>query len=132
MKKDNKIISELIDIESIEELSNAIVKQAFDDYISALAKEKKLDEAVKKNNERLKDCMRFFKSDWCKQLTNVEPKVIIKIAEIKAKYSLWRDALACNSCPKSCQECIHKKELDSWKEWHEGNRKCLKRKRCFK
>lgn len=63
----------------IENLKNAIVERAFDDYMAAIEGKKVAD---KKPKWVIEECETFFKSDWCKSLTNgiIDPDVFVREA----------------------------------------------------
>ena len=54
--------------EAYENLANAIVELAILDYKKAKAS---------KNYGKVKECERFFNSEWCKMLTNLDINKII-------------------------------------------------------
>lgn len=56
-----------------EDLANAIVKQAVDDYQMGL-----LSEMTSENRKYVRECEEFFKSGWCQSLTKVDGNVIIE------------------------------------------------------
>ena len=60
--------------EGIENLTNAIILQAVKDYRKAL---KGLSLNGKSSNAVITDCERFFRSDWYRQLTNVDGEYLI-------------------------------------------------------
>ena len=60
--------------EGLENLTNAIILQAVKDYRKAL---KELSLNGKSSNAVITDCERFFRSDWCRQLTNVDGEYLI-------------------------------------------------------
>lgn len=61
-----------------EDLANAIILQAINDYAYADRKEDaKKAEAIKN------ECVRFFKSKWITCLTNVDPDYLLRVAEEK-------------------------------------------------
>ncbi len=65
-----------------EDLANAIVIQAVDDYLAA---HKTLHDDSDNYRAKLmqKDVLDFLKSDWYKELTNVDPRIIIGHLENK-------------------------------------------------
>ena len=60
--------------EGIENLTNAIVLQAVKDYRKAL---KGLSLDGKSSTTVIADCERFFRSEWYRQLTNVDGEYLI-------------------------------------------------------
>jgi hypothetical protein len=60
-----------------EELANAIVLQAVKDYRDALKKlsRGRKNEAAQQTKEQ---CLRFFRSGWFSQLTEIEPEFLIR------------------------------------------------------
>lgn len=63
--------------EAYLELANAIVIQAANDYRAAAIKLKKNPDDV--NAWKMKrECVRFFNSKWCRELTNADPKKILE------------------------------------------------------
>ena len=69
--------------EGIENLTNAIVLQAVKDYRKAL---KGLSLNGKSSAAVVADCERFFRSDWYRQLTNVDGEYLI--ANIRKEYGI--------------------------------------------
>lgn len=63
----------------MENLANAIVTQAAKDYEDALRNE---------NAGRIKECERFFRSNWYRQLTTVDGEYLIERLRKKAKEPL--------------------------------------------
>ena len=63
-----------IEREGIENLTNAIILQAVKDYRKAL---KGLSLNGKSSTAAIADCERFFRSDWYRQLTNVNGEYLI-------------------------------------------------------
>lgn len=58
-----------------EDLANAIVAQAVDDYRRLLRGKRIIDNLTRKTN--IKECEEFFLSDWFHLLTNVDGQTII-------------------------------------------------------
>ena len=63
-----------IEREGIENLTNAIILQAVKDYRKAL---KGFSLNGKSSAAVIADCERFFRSDWYKLLTTVDPEMLI-------------------------------------------------------
>ena len=62
-----------------EDLANAIILQAINDYAYADIKEEDAKKAEAVKNE----CVRFFKGKWITLLTNVDPDYLLRVAEEK-------------------------------------------------
>lgn len=60
-----------------ENLANAIIKQAADDYRKAL-KALSLNSRNKEAQATVKECEDFFRSDWYKQLTSLDGEYLIR------------------------------------------------------
>lgn len=65
-----------------EDLANAIVVQAVDDYLAA-HKTLHDDPDNYRAKKMQKDVLDFLKSEWYKELTNVDPRIIIGHLENK-------------------------------------------------
>ena len=73
----------MINDEGIENLTNAIVLQAVKDYRKAL---KGFSINGKSSSAVIADCERFFRSEWYRQLTNVDGEYLI--TNIRKEYGL--------------------------------------------
>ncbi len=75
-KKDNVLVPD----SCWEDLANAIVVQAVDDYLAA---QKVMNDDPDNCNARLvqKDILAFLKSDWYRELTGVDPRSIVRHLE---------------------------------------------------
>lgn len=69
--------------EGIENLANAIILQAVKDYRKALSG---FSLNGKSSTAVIADCERFFRSDWYRQLTNVDSEYLI--ITIRKEYGL--------------------------------------------
>lgn len=69
--------------EGIQNLANAIILQAVKDYRTAL---RGLPLNGKSSTAVIADCERFFRSDWYRQLTNVDGEYLI--INIRKEYGL--------------------------------------------
>ena len=63
-------------IEGYEDLANAIVKRAAIDQQKALCED---------NQKVIKECLKFFKSKWYRNLTNLDGNMLARMLEIEAK-----------------------------------------------
>ena len=71
--------------EAYENLANAIVLSAVDDYKSALLRQKRNPESISAA-EDVKRLEKFFYSDWFEVLTNLDPSYLIrKLKEMVAE-----------------------------------------------
>ena len=70
-------MEELLGINPIEELANAIVYRAAKDYKRALRRLKK-DPEDEKMQIRKEEVENFFRSQWCCQLTDLNGEVLIE------------------------------------------------------
>lgn len=67
-----------ISIKPYQNLAEAIILSAVQDYRDALTdKGSKHMTHVKSNNAIIKECEKFFKSDWFRVLTNVDGEMIM-------------------------------------------------------
>ena len=73
----------MINEDDIENLTNAIVLQAAKDYRKAL---KGFSLNGKSSTAVVADCERFFRSEWYRQLTNVDGEYLI--INIRKEYGL--------------------------------------------
>lgn len=69
----------IYDEKDVRNLAGAIVIQAAKDYEDSLRNG---------NNERIKECERFFRSKWYRELTNVDGEYLIERLREKAKEPL--------------------------------------------
>ena len=60
-----------------EELANAIVLQAVKDYRTAEWRVRRYANA-KKSQDRVRECERFFRSDWFRALTDINGEDLIR------------------------------------------------------
>ena len=60
-----------------DELAKAIVIQAVEDYKRALKERKELENKLMLVNSRITECEKFFESEWCKELSNIEDSTYI-------------------------------------------------------
>lgn len=60
-----------------EELANAIITRAAEDYRTAL---------VRKSKMKIKSLERFFRSDWCHFLTSIDTEYIIERIRKESNY----------------------------------------------
>jgi len=67
-------------IDPYEKLARAIVLQAVKDYRDALKKLKKRPDYVPAE-KTIKEVERFFHSDWYKELTTIEPEILLRKLE---------------------------------------------------
>lgn len=67
-----------------ENLANAIIKQAADDYRKAL-KALSLNNRNKQAQATVTECETFFRSDWYKELTSVDGEYLIRLLKEEAR-----------------------------------------------
>lgn len=76
--------------EAYENLSNAIIVQAFEDHMGAVRTmrtfswDKKCKEYLQAQRTK-EECERFFRSDWFKCLTTVDGEALIRVLERREK-----------------------------------------------
>ena len=77
-----------------DELAKAIVIQAVEDYKRALKEQKELENKLMLVNSRITECEKFFESEWCKELSNIEDSTyIIDNARKTAKEELKNEVV---------------------------------------
>lgn len=89
----------------VNNLLEAIMKQAAQDYINAMNNRKigGIDpNAVRTQIEG------FFRSKWFQLLSggNIDPEACIKVCKERGNYAIWREKKKCNSC--KYKKCPHK------------------------
>ena len=91
----------------VEELANAIVIHAVDDYIRGIIDKHKAKERLMRAESTILECETFFKSEWYAMLTEVDPQKIMDIAVIQANYLMWQQK------KRLCQMQVYRKRLPS-------------------
>ena len=66
-----------------EELANAIIIQAVKDYRTALRKK---CSSHKSDDYKIKECEKFFRSEWYRILTKVDGEMLIRKLQEECKY----------------------------------------------
>ena len=107
-----------------EDLGNAIIKQAHEDYLEALLLDHKA-ELMKNRAARLKrDVLSFYGSEYYYSLTNVSPDILIETAKKQRDYIIWQNNHGCKTCIH--KDCQHKSPRANWKAFSDGARDCIK------
>lgn len=78
MKNEKVTIKEDVSYDPYEELGNAIVIQACHDYKKAYKQSLRRSGIVGKADEELAELEEFFRSDWYKQLTEVDGEYLME------------------------------------------------------
>ncbi|MBE6707515.1 MAG: hypothetical protein E7577_07755 [Ruminococcaceae bacterium] len=78
MKNEKVTIKEDVSFDPYEELANAIVIQACHDYKKAYKQSLRRSGIVGEADEELAELEAFFRSDWYKQLTEVDGEYIME------------------------------------------------------
>lgn len=110
-----------------EELANAIVLQAKDDYIEALVQERELLAKLNRTRAEIAKCVEFFNSERYSGLTDVNPSVVIETAKRQAHYIYWRQTKGCSKCSVSKNGCPHRANKGNWRLWYDGDKICCKK-----
>ena len=107
----------------IENLSNAVVEQAHEDYLQALLLENKAIRILSKAAKLKRSVLTFYGTKWYYSLTQVDPAILIDTARKQADYIIWQKQHGCENCDKDT--CPHRVERANWKMWADGRRVCL-------
>ena len=78
MKNEKVKIKEEVHYDPYEELGNAIVIQACNDYKKAYKQSLRRSGIVGETDEELAELEEFFRSDWYKQLTEVDGEYLME------------------------------------------------------
>ena len=78
MKNEKVTIKEDVSYDPYEELANAIVIQACNDYKKAYKQSLRRSGIVGEVDEELAELEAFFRSDWYKQLTEVDGEMLME------------------------------------------------------
>ena len=78
MKNEKAKIKEEVNYDPYEELGNAIVIQACNDYKKAYKQSLRRSGIVGEADEELAELEEFFRSDWYKQLTEVDGEYLME------------------------------------------------------
>ena len=78
MKKEKTTIKEECNYDPYEEIANAIVIQACNDYKKAYKQSLRRGGFVSEANAELAELEEFFRSDWYKQLTEVDGEFLME------------------------------------------------------
>ena len=109
-----------------DNLGNAVIEQAHEDYLEALLLEHKAILLLNKA-ERLKaSVLTFYGNKWYYSLTNVDPGTLIDTARKQADYIIWQKNHRCEKCDMDESKCPHKTLRANWKMWADGRRTCIK------
>lgn len=117
---------DVFDQRACEDLANAIVVQAIEDYVDAMVDKHQAELMLQKAESMIIDCETFLKSDWYKQLTKVEAAALAEVARKQADYIIWQQAKGCLTCKH--KTCPHKVRKQNWIAWVDGDHACIKEK----
>lgn len=117
---------DVFDQRACEDLANAIVVQAIEDYVDAMVDKHQAEEKLRKAESMIIDCEKFLKSDWYKQLTKVESAALVEVARKQADYIIWQKGKGCPTCKH--ETCKHKIKKQNWMDWCNGDHACAKEK----
>ena len=69
-----------------EDLANAIVLQAVSDYRNAIKRMRTHPEEATSHKRRKKEVERFIRSDWFKELTSLDPAILLEKLKEEARH----------------------------------------------
>lgn len=103
---------------NLENLANAIILKACDDY--KLAYRGYEVEGIS-SKQTVKSCEKFF------HLLNsrIDPDKLIETLKIQANYAEWRHLHRCGSCSKKPSDCIHR-DGKHWTAYERKDLYCIK------
>lgn len=78
-------------VESWDALAKGIVTQGVDDYKQALNKKRALERELHSINKTIVECEKFFNSQWCKELSEMDADFIIENAKKTAEKEFRND-----------------------------------------
>ena len=78
MKKQKENVKEEVSYDPYEELANGIVIQACKDYKNAYKRSLRKAGIVGEADEELAELEEFFRSNWCKQLTEIDGEYLME------------------------------------------------------
>lgn len=105
-----------------ENMGNAIVEQAHEDYLEALLLETKAIRMLEKAAKLKQSVLSFYGSKWYYSLTQVDPAILLETARKQADYINWQKWHQCEYCK---YECVHREPRVNWKLWVDGKRVCI-------
>lgn len=106
-----------------ENLGNAVITQAHEDYLEALLLENKAMRILSKAARLKSSVLKFYGTEWYYSLTNCDPAKLIDTARKQADYIIWQRNHKCGSCLND--NCPHRVERVNWKMWADGRKACL-------
>ena len=106
-----------------ENMGNAIVEQAHEDYLNALLLESKAIRMLEKAAKLKKSVLSFYGTQWYYSLTQLDPAILIDTARKQADYINWQKWHQCEYCHNDA--CPHREPRTNWKMWADGRRVCL-------
>jgi hypothetical protein len=107
-----------------DNLGNAIIEQAHEDYLEALLIEHNAVLMLKRAAKMKQSVLSFYGGDWYYSLTTVDPATLIDTARKQADYIIWQRGHKCGTC--EIENCPHRQERTNWKLFHDGRRTCMK------
>ena len=117
---------EVSELQAYENLSNAIIEQAVSDMAEAVFKIESGHKQVEKYEQQLAEVERFFKSDWVRDMTSVDPNLLREVAIKQGQYMMWKSERGCSKCKLAkSQKCKHGKGgVANWYAWSKGDHRC--------
>ena len=107
-----------------ENLGNAVIEQAHEDYLEALLLEHRAVLIMNKAARLKSSVMSFYGTKWYYSLTDVDPATLISTARKQADYIIWQRNHKCETCDN--EACPHRLLRENWKLWTDGRRTCVK------
>lgn len=117
---------EVSELQAYENLSNAIIEQAVADMADAVFKIESGHKQIEKYEQQFAEVERFFKSDWVKDLTSVDPNLLREVAIQQGQYTMWKHERGCSRCKLARSgKCDHGKGgVANWYAWSKGDHRC--------
>ena len=117
---------EVNELQAYENLSNAIIEQAVADMADAVFKIESGHKQIDKYEQQFAEVERFFKSDWVKDLTSVDPNLLREVAIQQGQYMMWKSDRGCSKCKLGRSgKCDHGKGgVANWYAWSKGDHRC--------
>ena len=114
------------ELQAYENLSNAVIEQAVADMAEAVFKIESGHKQVEKYEQQFAEVERFFKSDWVKDLTSVDPNLLREVSIQQGQYMMWKSDRGCSKCKLARSgKCNHGKGgVANWYAWSKGDHCC--------
>lgn len=117
---------EVSELQAYENLSNAVIEQAISDMAEAVFKIESGHKQIDKYEQQFAEVERFFKSDWVRDLTSVDPNLLREVAIQQGQYMMWKSDRGCSKCKLARSgKCNHGKGgVANWYAWSKGDHCC--------